>query len=670
VLADRTPQPELLEYKYVIQPVKVTLVDINSGTIKILNRYEFSNLKILEGKWQLVENGKKIREGSIGEIDLEPGMVKEVMISFTEPLNAKPQSEYFLNVVFRLKEKTSWADKGHVVAWEQLPLSYQYEPVPYQVKKRGGIWMKEIGDEIQFTGKDFIISFDRNTGLLSSVMNQGKEMIKQGPVPVLYRAPTDNDEMWWNPNSPAVYWRKAGFNNLKFNVKKFSFSKGRGFYNIDVITKVYSDSIPHILNNNVTYSIFPNGDIYVRSGFEFIISPSDISNKEIARIGMQMILFPEFENFNFYGRGPWENYSDRNNGAIVGEYSSTVSDQYFPYSRPQHTGNKTDVRWASLTNGDGVGIAVFGFPYLEVTALHFGENDLDKKSFTEIIRREDIYFSIDARQDGMGGASCGPGVRPPYRLDLKDTVYTYRLSLVNKNTNLPSLMSESPFLSPPLILPEERMLYRNNAKVEILSHAADEEIRYTLDGSIPEMSSPLYTGPFQIASACIIKARTFREGENPSVSVSHAYTIGDLLYESPVIHYGDAPVACEVNIEGFKSVGILITDPDHSIDWDHADILEPVLIKKDGSEISLTELKPYISFQGWSSLAVNRSVDRNRLKVAGMVYEKGLGTHGLAEIWYHIDAEISSLKLMVGVDDETEKRGSSRVTYRIVGVYQ
>ncbi len=528
--------------------------------------------------------------------------------------------------------------------------------------------MNETEDELIFSASNFSITFNKKTGLLSSIRNAGTEIIKQGPEAVLYRAPSDNDEMWWNPNSPAVYWRKARFNYLKYVVVDFKTKKFNGFYNVDIVTKVFSDSIPHILNNKLTYSIFPNGDIFVRSGFEFIMSPSDISNKELGRIGMQMILPPDFENYKFYGRGPWENYSDRNNAAMVGEYTSTVTEQYFPYSRPQHTGNKTNVRWASVTNKNGVGIAVYGYPYLETTALHFGDNDLDKKSFTEIVKRNDVYFSVDAQQDGIGGASCGPGVRAEYRLDLKDVSYTFRISLVNNDTDLSALMSESPFLVPPVIYPKERLIYKGDSKIEIVSSVEGAEIRYTLDGSEPNGTSPLYKGPIQIATDCVVKAKTYKKGENPSVSVSKTYNIAELLYESPVINFGEQPVACDVSIEGFSSIGILITDPDNSIDWDHTNILEPLLIKKDNSEISLTELKPFVTFQSWSSLATDRSVDRNPLRVAGKEYKKGLGTHGLAEIWYHTGNDVLRLKLMVGVDDETEKRGSSTITYRIVGI--
>jgi beta-galactosidase len=667
VNADRMPQPELIEYKHIIQPVKVTLSNLNSQTVKILNRYEFNNLNMLDCKWEIIENGKQIQAGVIGKIDLYPGMEKEIVVPFTQPI-VKSQGEYFLNITFTLSNKTSWADKGHIVAWEQLALPYKVETKKYVSENDHSCNMDETGTEITITGANFRIVFNKTTGLLSSMQNRGKEMIKQGPAAVLYRAPGDNDEMWWNSQSPAVYWRKAGFNYLRYEVKDIKVKSNDGFYRIDAVTKVYSDSITHIMDNKVTYSVFPNGDIFVQSAFEFAISPIDISNKEIARIGMQMILPSDFESYKFYGRGPWENYSDRNTAAMVGEYTSTVTEQYFPYSRPQHTGNRTEVRWALLTDKNGLGIAVFGYPYLETTALHFGDNDLDKKSLTEVNKRDDVYFSIDARQDGIGSASCGPGVLPAYMLKLKDVEYTYRLSMVSNDTDLSALISESPFLAPPDIFPKERLIYKGVGKIEIVSPVEGAEIRYTLDGSDPDEKSYLYKEPFFISSPCAVRAKCYSKDGNSSVSVSQKYNIAELLYESPVIKYGEKPVACDVLIDGFSSIGILITDPDHSNDWDHTDILEPVLIGKDGVGKSLTGLKPYITFQDWGSLAVNLSVNRNPLQVAGIVYEKGFGTHSLAEIWYRIGHDASKLNLMVGVDDETFRRGSSTVSYRIVGI--
>jgi hypothetical protein len=142
----------------------------------------------------------------------------------------------------------------------------------------------------------------------------------------------------------------------------------------------------------------------------------------------------------------------------------------------------------------------------------------------------------------------------------------------------------------------------------------------------------------------------------------------ELLYESPAIKWGDKAVPVEVPLSGFKSVGILVTDPDNSTDRDHADVLEPVLIKKDGSEVSLTEISPYKTFQGWRTLATDKTADGNPLRVAGTLYKKGLGTHGIAEIWYYISDEFVKVKFKMGVDDESNGTGSSTVGVRVVGI--
>lgn len=669
VLADRTPQPELFEYKYIIQPVKISGVNLAAGKVKALNRYEFTNLNFLNAEWQLLENGKVIQNGIFGKIDLAPNAEKEIAIPFSKP-DKKPNSEYLLNIIFKLHENTNWAEKGHIVAWEQLALPYSIEMVNFNPKSNlNNLEIKEANDKLIFVGKDFSIAFEKTTGFLSSINNNGVEILNQGLKAVLYRAPNDNDEKWWNISSPARQWRKAGLNNLKYELKNFSVNKNKnGFYEVNTIQKVFSDSLKDIADNTVKYNVYPSGEIIIQCAFEFAMEASDIANRELPRIGMQMVLNPEFEQFTYYGRGPWENYPDRKNGAMLGEYNSTVSDQYFPYSRPQNTGNKTDVRWASLSNKNGIGISVSGFPEFEATAVHFSENDLDKKSFADIVKRDNIYFSIDYRQNGLGGASCGPGVRQDYLLPLKNTSYMFKISLLKANSKNENLICNSPFALAPEIFPGENFLYKNIDSIIINTPENGCEIRYTLDGSEPTEKSNLYRSSIKVNNDCIVKAKVFRKGYQPSLTMSRSYKIRELLYESPIIKFGDKAVATEVDITGFKSVGIIITDPDHSTDRDHADIVDPLIIRKDGSEMPLTKLNPTKTFQGWNILKIDKTVDNNPLKIAGVVYEKGLGTHGVAEVWYNTNNEYLKIKLKVGVDDESRGTGSSTIGYRVVGI--
>jgi hypothetical protein len=144
-------------------------------------------------------------------------------------------------------------------------------------------------------------------------------------------------------------------------------------------------------------------------------------------VGLILGLPAGFERFTWFGRGPEESYCDRKAGVPVGVYSGTVDEQYVPYIMPQENGNKTDVRWAALTNEAGVGLMAIGTPLLEVGVSHFRADDLYQAFHTnELTRRQEIYFTLDLKQCGLGGASCGPMTLPEYLVKPKE----YRFSVL------------------------------------------------------------------------------------------------------------------------------------------------------------------------------------------------------------------------------------------------
>jgi beta-galactosidase len=160
---------------------------------------------------------------------------------------------------------------------------------------------------------------------------------------------------------------------------------------------------------------------------------------EIPRFGMQMRLSSEYETFTYYGRGIWENYSDRNTSSFVGIYNSTVSEQGFDYIRPQENGNKTDVRWLTLTNKDGFGLKIKGLQALSVKVAHNPAEDLDfgvsKKNThpSGITPRKEVFLNVDYLQRGLGGDdSWGRLPHEPYRLLNDSYEYAYEISVVAK----------------------------------------------------------------------------------------------------------------------------------------------------------------------------------------------------------------------------------------------
>ncbi len=173
-----------------------------------------------------------------------------------------------------------------------------------------------------------------------------------------------------------------------------------------------------------TYTIYGSGDVVI----EHHIIPDVPGLPFLPRIGLQMTVPGGYEQFTWYGRGPHENYVDRNYGAQVGVYNGTVDEQYVPYIVPEENGNKTEVRWVALTNNAGVGLLAVGSPWLEVSAHHYTTQDLTDATHTyELQRRDDITLNLDYAQSGLGSASCGPGRRPEYQLKPVETRYRVRL---------------------------------------------------------------------------------------------------------------------------------------------------------------------------------------------------------------------------------------------------
>jgi len=172
-----------------------------------------------------------------------------------------------------------------------------------------------------------------------------------------------------------------------------------------------------------TYTIYGSGDIVL----ETHVAP-DVDVPFLPRLGLQMQLPGGYEQFTWYGRGPHENYVDRKEGARVGVYSGTVDEQYVPYIVPEENGNKTEVRWVSLTNADGVGLLAVGMPTMEVSAHHYTTEDLTQARHTyELVRREEITLNLDYAQSGLGSASCGPGRLEKYQLKPEEVRYRVRL---------------------------------------------------------------------------------------------------------------------------------------------------------------------------------------------------------------------------------------------------
>jgi beta-galactosidase/beta-glucuronidase len=187
-----------------------------------------------------------------------------------------------------------------------------------------------------------------------------------------------------------------------------------------------------------TYYVYGSGDVVIDTH----VIPSD-GLPFLPRIGLQMGLPGGYERFTWYGRGPHETYIDRQVGAQVGVFSGTVDAQYVPYIVPQENGNKTDVRWAALTNEVGIGLLAVGSPWLNVSVHHYSTDDLAQARHTyELKRREDITLNLDYAQSGLGSASCGPGTLEKYLLQPEPVRFRVRLRPCSAQEIAPMALSK------------------------------------------------------------------------------------------------------------------------------------------------------------------------------------------------------------------------------------
>jgi beta-galactosidase len=419
VLPDRKPSPALYEVKKVYQNVKVEPVNLERGEVIINNKFSFTNLDSFNISFELTEDGAVIQEGDLPRMSIAAGGKEEVKIPLREFL-IRAGAEYYLKMIFRLAEDTIWAEKGHIIAWEQFKLPWNAEPKKTDVNSLPALELKDDGNKIRISGRDFSVTIGMVSGVIESFTYRNKQLIAKGLVPNFWRVPTDND-IGNDMLKRQGVWKQAG-RSVKFEQVKVEQVKP-GVVNV---TSKYTIPAGEGCGYISIYTIYGNGDIEVENIFE----PADGNLPDLPRFGVQMEIPGEFTKMSWFGKGPQETYWDRNTGAAVGFYEGTVEENIHKYVRPQETGNKTDVRWVAFTNDQREGLLVVGQPLLYVSAWPFTMEDLEKaRHINELPRRENITLNIDYKQMGVGGDnSWGARTHPEYRLPVKNYSYKFLIS--------------------------------------------------------------------------------------------------------------------------------------------------------------------------------------------------------------------------------------------------
>lgn len=421
VSPDRTIHPAMWEVKKVYQNIEFKVTDSEFGKFIVKNKYGFINLDEYSFHWDIIENGKKVNHGSFKVNGLDAGSEREFSLPFEE-FYFNPSKEYFINFFALTSEESDLVPVNHEVAKEQFLLPFG-KYIRHGAKTEGKLKVYHLSEELIIEGNDFSIKFNLENGELASYVYKNTELFKKGLEPNFWRAPTDND-FGNRMDQRCAVWRNAGED-------RFLTDAQINYINDTDISVMFEYELYAVRSNlKITYTVQPNGEISIESNFV----PAINGLPELPRFGMKLVLRLGFEDIEYYGRGPHENYIDRYTSAFVGAYKSTVSEQYFPYIRPQENGYKTDVRSLRIINQNGIGIEIIGDPKFGFSALHNSIEDFDqltKQNYThlnDIIPAEEVYLNIDFKQMGVGGDNSW-GARPHDQYQLFAKAYTFKFRI-------------------------------------------------------------------------------------------------------------------------------------------------------------------------------------------------------------------------------------------------
>ena len=461
--AERNVTPKLVELAHVHRNIVVAWADaappvLGSGAtaeIDVWNRFSFTDSDAFSAGWTLLENGREISRGKWNLPRVPAWSRRKVGVPLPDLSQAKDGAEYFLNVEFALKEATCWAKAGHVVARDQLVLRAD---APREAKAGivGGkvsVRQTEAGLEIAAGVTKAVIS--RSTGTLSSLSMNGKPILADGAGGIVHgprltcmRAFTDNDA-WLRKARKAGEFKfyESGLTQLRYHVREMRvLSASDHEVVVRAVVEVNgakSAGFVHVAD----YSFDGHGRIAVRND----VRPFGRMPTALPRLGLSLALDKRLERMRWYGRGPMENYVDRCSGSFVGQWSSTVTEQYVPYARVQDNGYKSDVRWVAFTDSTGDGVVVRGSYPLFVQALHYTCEDMEfarhragqERIWNEKPPREEVCLNLDLRQLGLGGASCGPRPEKQYVFDIRPERWTIGLAPISRGSATAEAVAES-----------------------------------------------------------------------------------------------------------------------------------------------------------------------------------------------------------------------------------
>ncbi len=517
VFTDRTRNPKYFEVKHGYQWIKTTARDLAQGGVTIHNAYAFTPLSLFRAEWTVSRDGVPVAHGELPLPEVAPGASADVSVPLPAEVSTAP-GEYFLHVGYRFKQPPAWAAADEEIATDQFALpshaAADRAPVAAAPEKTGPL--RVVNDAARITvsgmsgGVPFRAVFDRVGGVLSEYVYGDTPMIAPGTGGLAlyaYRSPHRNDDGWTDKA-----WKAAGLDDLTMHPSAVELVPDSPDCAQIQISGVAEGKNGFSFAQVVNYTVNRDGSIDVRAS----VLPKG-QRIVLPRLGMRVQLNPVLDQLSYYARGPQENYPDRERGAEISRYTSTVREQFTPYVAPMECGNHGDARWCALTRGpQGTGVRVDFIPQegpaipggYSFSALPYTDAQIDRASYAkDLSPSASTVLCLAAKTLGVGSAGCGPSPFNAYRIYSDPAVFAFRLTPLAGGETAPARsVAGAPSMVPPILVQQDK-----KGQVSLGDVPTGVIASYALaDGPFQP-----YTTPFAATGGSRLRIKATRDGALP-----------------------------------------------------------------------------------------------------------------------------------------------------------
>lgn len=432
IAPNRRLNPHAYEIQYVLQNVWIKDFDAENGSFNVYNENFFKNIDDLSLTATLFANGVKLTTVAIPDTKgIAPQATKlvksEALKSAIEKAEAEHATEEItINFAFASDGSQPLVDKGQVMARQQIVLNgYEFDKVDAPANTGSKIEVEETNSYVKVSAERMSVTIGKKTGMIDYLDVDGEPMLKfrESMTPEFWRAPTDNDY------GASLQKKMRVWKNPQMNLKSFDKSESK-----DSVVLTANFEMPEVKAElMLRYRINAAGEVAVT---EKMTTDKEAKVADLFRYGMQLQMPASFSKLEYYGRGPEENYIDRHSSSFIGKYEANVKDEYYPYVRPQESGNHTDIRYFSIFNPTtGKGITFEGYAPMECSAIPYLVEDLDAgiekdhawgQHSGDLVEKGLVQLHIQQRQFGLGCIdSWGASPMEKYRMHYQDRCFSF-----------------------------------------------------------------------------------------------------------------------------------------------------------------------------------------------------------------------------------------------------